>query len=158
MPHTISELSVMDVELKSISAADLSLVLEMMDAFYRDQQMRFNAEAATSALGQMLADPARGGAYLVICNGARAGYLFLTSCFSVEFHGEFMLLDELYLRPAFRRKGIGSVAVLFPESVFREPGGRALRLEGGRENAATPSLYGRMGFTPETPHLVTKLL
>src|SRR5258708_26633172 len=136
MPHTISELSVMDIELKSISAADLSLVLEMMDAFYRDQQMRFNAEAATSALGQMLADPSRGGAYLVICNGARAGYLFLTSCFSVEFHGEFMLLDELYLRPAFRRKGIGSVAVLFAGPCCRVRGGRTLRLERGLEEAA----------------------
>src|SRR5258708_38617557 len=158
MPHTISELSVMDIELKSISAADCSLVLEMMDAFYRDQQMRFNAEAATSALGQMLADPARGGAYLVICNGARAGYLFLTSCFSVEFHGEFMLLYELYLRPAFRGKELGRLTVEFAERVCRERRVKTLRLEVGHGNAAAQSLYQSMGFKRETRHLLTKLL
>jgi len=148
----------MNVELKSISSADLALVLEMMDEFYRDQQMRFNADAATSALRQMLAVPARGGAYLVRCDGATAGYLFLTSCFSVEFHGEFMLLDELYLRSAFRGKGLGRLAVEFAERVCRERGVKTLRLEVGHENAAAQSLYERMGFKRETRHLLTKLL
>ena len=40
----------MNVELKSISSADLALVLEMMDEFYRDQQMRFSADVARKAL------------------------------------------------------------------------------------------------------------
>jgi len=148
----------MNVELKSISSADLALVLEMMDEFYRDQQMRFNADAATSALRQMLAVPARGGAYLVRCDGATAGYLFLTSCFSVEFHGEFMLLDELYLRPTFRGKGLGRLAVEFAERICRERGIKTLRLEVGHENAAAQSLYESMGFKRETRHLLTKLL
>ncbi len=148
----------MNVELKSISSADLALVLEMMDEFYRDQQMRFEAKAATSALRRLLADPARGSAYLVRCDGATAGYLFLTSCFSVEFHGEFMLLDELYLRPAFRGKGLGRLAVEFAERVCRERGVKTLRLEVGHENAAAQSLYESMGFKRETRHLLTKLL
>ncbi len=148
----------MNVELKSISSADLALVLEMMDEFYRGQQMRFNADAATSALRQMLAVPAWGSAYLVRCDGATAGYLFLTSCFSVEFHGEFMLLDELYLRPAFRGKGLGRLAVEFAERVCRERGVKTLRLEVGHENAAAQSLYESMGFKRETRHLLTKLL
>jgi GNAT superfamily N-acetyltransferase len=148
----------MDVELKSISAADMALVLEMMAEFYRDQRMRFDAEGAISGLRQMLADPARGGAYLVLCDRSTAGYLFLTSCFSVELHGEFMLLDELYLRPAFRGKGVGSVAVVFAERVCRERGVKTLRLEVGYENAPAQSLYERMGFKRETRHLLTKLL
>jgi len=61
----------MDVELKSISEANLALVLGMMDEFYRDQKIHFDADAATSALRQMLANPARGGAYLVLCDGGK---------------------------------------------------------------------------------------
>ena len=148
----------MNVELKAISEADLTFVLEMMDEFYRDQKMRFDAEAATVALRQMRTDPNRGSAYLAICDGATAGYLFLTSCFSVEFHGEFMLLDELYLRPEFRRKGLGRFMIEFAEQVCRERGVKTLRLEVGHENSAAQSLYERMGFKRETRHLLTKLL
>ena len=148
----------MNVEVKSISSADLPEVLAMMDDFYQDQQMRFDAQGARVALRQMLTDPARGGAYLVLCDGATAGYLFLTACFSVEFHGEFMLLDELYLRPSFRRKGLGRAVIEFAERACRDRGVKTLRLEVGHENAAAQSLYERMGFKRETRHLLTKLL
>jgi ribosomal protein S18 acetylase RimI-like enzyme len=90
--------------------------------------------------------------------GQPIGYLLLTSGFILEFGGRQYILDELYVRPNFRRRGFGTRAIQFAESVCREDGIRVLRLEVDQTSTRTISLYRKVGFRLQHRHTMTRLL
>jgi ribosomal protein S18 acetylase RimI-like enzyme len=99
-----------------------------------------------------------GQIYLIFRGPGLAGYFALTFCFSLEFHGRFALIDDLYLREPFRRMKLGEGVVGFAEGICRREGIAALRLEVGRENAAAKALYQKSGFAEDARNLMTKWL
>jgi GNAT superfamily N-acetyltransferase len=141
-----------------LSEHEISSLLEMMRDFYAQQEMRFEVPVATRAIHQLLVSPERGQIYLIFRGSELAGYFALTFCFSLEFHGRFALLDELYLREAFRRQKLGKAVVAFAEDLCRKAGVKALRLEVGRENKAAQSLYLTAGFKEDERTLMTRWL
>lgn len=141
-----------------LSEPDISTLLELMREFYPEQQMRLDEKAATAAAKQLTNDPALGQIYLIYRGAELAGYFALTFCFSLEFHGRFALLDELYIRDSFRRQKLGKAAIIFAESVCRNEGIKALRLEVGQENIAARAFYRTGGFNQEARFLFTRWL
>src|SRR5580698_9783194 len=97
----------MNVLFQLLSEQEIPALLEMMQDFYADQEMRFDKSAATQAVGNLLAHPKHGQIYLVFWGSQLAGYFVLTFCYSLEFHGRFGLLDEVYLRKAYRGLKLG---------------------------------------------------
>src|SRR5215831_6987622 len=94
----------MNVLFQLLSDQELPSLLEMMREFYAEQHMRFDESVARTAINRLLHSPQHGQIYLIFRGSALAGYFALTFCFSLEFHGRFGLLDELYLREPFRRQ------------------------------------------------------
>ena len=120
--------------------------------------MVFDEEIARSSLKRTLLDSTLGSAYLVLLDEQLVGYFVLTFCFSLEFHGKFALLDEIYILEVFRKQKLGSAIVEFVEGVCKKMGIKALRLEVGQENQAAQSLYRTMGFKQDLRYLFTKWL
>jgi ribosomal protein S18 acetylase RimI-like enzyme len=141
-----------------LSDQEIPTLLEMMREFYSQQQMQFDEPAASSAVNRALSNPDLAQIYLIFRGTELAGYFALTFCFSLEFHGRFALLDELYLREAFRRQKLGNAVVAFAEDLCRKAGVKALRLEVGRENQGAQSLYRTTGFKEDERNLMTKWL
>jgi len=133
-------------------------LLEMMREFYSQQHMRFDEAVAARAIKKVLDDPRQGEIYLIFRGPELAGYFAVTYGFSLEFHGRFALLDELYLREPYRRQKLGKAVVAFAEEMCRKAGIRALRLEVGRENLGAQSLYRESGFGEDARNLMTKWL
>ena len=133
-------------------------MLEMMREFYSQQHMAFDEKAARVAIDRLLQSHGYGQVYLIFRGPQLAGYFALTFCFSLEFHGRFGLLDELYLREPFRRQKLGQGVVGFAEELCRRAGVAALRLEVGRENQPAQALYQHSGFAEEARNLMTKWL
>lgn len=133
-------------------------MLPLMREFYGDQHMTFEETVATGALQTLVKNSRLGQAYLIFWGADLAGYFVLTFCFSLEFHGRFGLLDELYVREPFRRNKIGRSVVDFAERICRQQGVTALRLEVGVTNSVAQSLYRAEGFAVEERHLMTKWL
>jgi len=148
----------MNVLFQLLSEEEVPALLEMMREFYAQQQMRFDEKIARAAIERLLKAPQLGQIYLIFRGPALAGYFALTFCFSLEFHGRFALLDELYLREAFRRLKLGEGVVGFAEGICRREGIAALRLEVGRENAPAQALYKKSGFAEDARNLMTKWL
>lgn len=148
----------MNVLFQLISEEEMPAVLEMMREFYAQQHMRFDEHMARGAINRLLKAPQHGQIYLIFRGPALAGYFALTFCFSLEFHGRFALLDELYLREPFRRQKLGEGVVGFAEGICRREGIAALRLEVGRENAPAQALYRKSGFAEDARKLMTKWL
>jgi len=141
-----------------LSDQEIPTLMEMMREFYSQQQMQFEEAAASNAVNRALENPALAQIYLIFRGTELAGYFALTFCFSLEFHGRFALLDELYLREPFRRQKLGKAVVAFAEDLCKKAGVKALRLEVGRENHGAQSLYRTAGFKQDERNLMTKWL
>jgi len=141
-----------------LSEDDLKNFTGLMREFYSDQHLPFDQSVALSGLQKLITTPGLGEAYLIFLGSEAAGYFVLTFCFSLEFHGRFALLDELYVRPQFRRQKLAKAAIEFAEKVCRAKHIKALRLEVGEENQAGLELYRGTGFSQENRRLFTRWL
>ena len=141
-----------------LSEQDIPSLLEMMREFYAHQGMCFDRAVAMDAVTKLLEDSRYGQIYLIFRGNDLAGYFVLTFCYSLEFHGRFGLLDEVYLRETFRAQHLGKSIVAFAEELCRKNGIQALRLEVGHENVTARALYQKTGFKEEERNLMTKWL
>jgi ribosomal protein S18 acetylase RimI-like enzyme len=137
---------------------DLPNLLTLMRELYANQHMIFDPDVAAAAARALLRDESLGRIFLIHSGGHLAGYFALTFCFSLEFHGRFGLLDELYIRERCRGQGLGRRAEALAATICKAEGLSALRLEVGKDNTAAESLYSRLGFNVEARKLMTKWL
>ena len=80
----------------------------------------------------------------------------MTLGYSLEFHGRDAFIDELYVVPEYRGRGIGSNVMRIVEDACRELGVRAVHLEVERDNPAARALYLRFGFKEHDRLLMTR--
>jgi ribosomal protein S18 acetylase RimI-like enzyme len=145
----------MNANFQRAAEPDIPQLLALMREFYTLEGMDYDEDVARRGLVALLA-PGAGGAYLIVAGGQVAGYMVLTFCFSLEFRGGFGLLDELYVRESFRKRGIGKAAIEYADTVCRARGFQYLRLEVNKQNKAAQALYDFMGFKREQRYLYTK--
>jgi ribosomal protein S18 acetylase RimI-like enzyme len=141
-----------------LSELEVPALLRLMSEFYAGQHLRFDEQIARSGLEKILNDASLGQVCFIYHGADLAGYFVLTFCFSLEFHGKFALLDELYVREPFRGRHLGQAVIAFAESICRQAGVKALRLEVGRESQAAQALYRACGFAQDERNLFTKWL
>lgn len=144
--------------LKPAEMSDVPALLELMREFYSDQEMKFSESVAEACLRGMITDATLGRVFLLRADDGLAGYCVLTFCFSLEFQGRFALLDELYVREPFRRRGISREVIARAEEVCREYGVKAIRLEVCLGNTIAKTVYQSCGFITEERNLMTKWL
>jgi GNAT superfamily N-acetyltransferase len=141
----------------------MEVALDMMGSLYSEAGATHDRERARRAAEGLMADPELGGVWLIHMDDEQleceaVGYLCVTLCYSLEFDGRFALLDELYVKEAWRGKGIGTQAIAFAEDWSRARGLAATRLEVGHANVRALELYQRQGFVAHHRHLMTKWL
>ncbi len=129
-------------------ASDIDVLVELMEEFYAEAAFPLSREWATAAFSDLIADPTRGAVWLVDVEGQVAGHIVLSVRFTMEFGGLIAYIDDLFVRPAYRRRGAARAGldVLVAES--RRRGCRSLLVEVGPDNAAALALYGSIGLTP----------
>src|SRR5258708_6096316 len=138
-------MGVNEVQCVVATKADLSTMLGLMQAFYTGESLAF-AAGCVEALRQLFDEPTVGRAVLIQRDGKTVGYFVLTFGFSLEREGRTALLDELYVMPEARGRGMGKVAVAAAIAMARETGCRALHLEVDRKNERVRRLYAGVGF------------
>ena len=115
-------------------------------------------EGRRQAMWELADHPEFGGAWLILADRSVAGYVVLTACYSLEFHGPFGLLDEFYIDERWRGKGLGTAALAFVDQQCRTRGWKSVRLEVAVQNLRAQELYRRSGFEAERRNLLTKWL
>ncbi|UNK43708.1 GNAT family N-acetyltransferase [Luteimonas sp. S4-F44] len=130
---------------RDATTADRAHVLAMMRAFYAEDRLVFDPVRVGAGLDALLADPVH-GAVLLLGDGGDDGYLVLTRGFSLEQGGAFALLDELYVAPQARGRGLGAQALALAAERGRAWGVAMLRLEVHHHNPRAKALYLRAGF------------
>jgi ribosomal protein S18 acetylase RimI-like enzyme len=116
----------------------------------------FDAGRHGRAIDMLIAGDPVGRGWLIEMDGRVQGYIVVCLGFSVEYGGYDSFIDEFYVRPAFRRQGLGRAALAHAERYLRDHGVRTIHLEVDRRNDAARGLYRRLGFVDHARLLMSK--
>lgn len=108
-------------------------------------------------LVELLHEPRYGLIFLACDQHSPVAYLVICFDFSLEYRGKGAWIDELFVEPTYRRKGIGTRLLDFAETASLEHGAQSLHLEVNHGNPAI-ELYRRRGFLDHHRYLMTKWL
>lgn len=132
--------------LRPVRQGELPELLDMLRRFYVEDRIPLDEPRVRRGLQQLLADAALGAVLFAEAEGERVGYLVLGWCFSIEQGGRHVLVDELYLEPAARGRGLGTALLAAACDWARGQGAEVARLEVNRHNPRAKALYLRHGF------------
>lgn len=131
------------------TTTDASIVARLLDAFNREyddptpgpgvlEQRLVRLLASDSVIAVLIGDPA-------------VGVALLTLRPNVWYDGLVCLLDELYVVPDMRRRGIGSGLLKASEGVARERGTELMEINVDGEDLEARRFYERHGYICKAP-------
>ncbi len=143
---------------REASSADVDLIVPLVADFCRHFDYRFSESRTRAALLALLADPKLGRLFVVEQAGAVIGYLVLAFSFSLEYGGRTAFIDEFFIGPAGRGRGLGRQALDFAAEVCRAQEINAILLEAEESNPRAAALYEKAGYEYLGRRLLTKRL
>jgi GNAT superfamily N-acetyltransferase len=146
-------------EAKLASLTDLDSIFKLIQHMQLDEPWTesFDESVVRSSLAELLQNPAYGLIYLVSNANRAIAYLVICFDYSLEYRGKGAWVDELFVEPDHRQRGIGACLLDLTESASRAQGAQFLHLEVGHRNRAI-ELYRRRGFVDHKRYLMTKQL
>jgi ribosomal protein S18 acetylase RimI-like enzyme len=150
----------MDCRYRLAEESDLAALVVMMRLLREEDgepdQPAFDADAARATVQTLVTNSSLGQVWLVCVSEEIVGYVVLTFGYSLEFGGRDAYVDELFIAPTHRRRGLASRALGFAESVLSALGIRAVHLEVKRGNESARRLYLSAGFEDLGRQFLTK--
>ncbi|QQA44404.1 GNAT family N-acetyltransferase [Pelagovum pacificum] len=128
------------------SADDAPAVLSLVARFHEEYGIAADDAHREAALMPLLEGSPHGAVWLFGPARAPLGYMIVSFTWSIELGGMDAFLDEIYVRPSVRGRGIATQALHALSVSLRDGGVKAIHLEVDRENEATHRLYARDGY------------
>jgi len=136
--------------------ADAAAVAELLDAFNREYDTPTpGVEVLTARLERLLAG---GGVFALLTGSPPLGLALLTLRPNVWYDGAVAILDELYVVPQHRGKGLGSALLKEAEAVVRRHGGELLEINVDGDDTDARRFYERHGYANTEPGETQPLL
>ena len=146
------------VNLVAAQERDIPTLLPFVQQFYHHFKYPFHEAQKSDILNDLIQHESLGRIMLIKHNDSAIGYVLLVFSFSLEFNGSIAFLDELFIEPSGRQKGVGSQVLAQVESLCVTLGMKAVRLESEAHTERATALYARSGYHDHKRHLMTKLL
>lgn len=135
----------------------LDRLMTLVAAFHAEEGIAQSDDMRRAGLAPLLDGIPHGVVYLIGPPRAAIGYIVITFGWSVEFGGLDGFIDELYIRPGVRKRGIASETLLSLPRALAGAGLKALHLEVDQTNETAQRLYARAGFALRPNyHLMTR--
>ena len=125
----------------------LDRLVALCAAFHEEEGITQSDDQRRAALGPLVEGLPYGAVYLIGPPRAPIGYIVICFGWSVEFGGLDAIIDELYIRPGVRGRGIASEALIALPKALSGAGLRAIHLEVDQDNEKAIKLYRRAGFS-----------
>jgi ribosomal protein S18 acetylase RimI-like enzyme len=146
-----------DLELVPVGPAEESALLALARDFHAEDGHPLT-ERGERAIAMIAAGHPLGKAWLVRERGALVGYAVLGLGFGIEYGGPDAFVDDLYLVPAARGRGLGRAVMARLEAEARALGLAVLFLVVDPDNERARALYDREGFASTDWLLMAKRL
>ena len=151
-------MSELEPRLKLAGIEDLDALAPLVRAYHEFEHAQLTDEQRAAALRPLLTDGSLGKIWLVLAGRNPIGYLAVCYGYSIEFMGTDAFVDEFYIEPRWRGKGIGGRVLAAVSEDMAGSGVKALHLEVARSNERARSLYRAHGFdSREQFHMMSKV-
>jgi GNAT superfamily N-acetyltransferase len=137
--------------IRAATDGDVNVLVALMSNFYAEANFTLPAAAAARAFSALIAEPQLGAVWLAELDTKPVGHVVLTTVFSMEYGGLRGFIDDLYVQPAARGRGIGAALLAAAREQASARGLRALCVETGLADHPARSLYSRAGYV-DTQH------
>ena len=127
-------------------STDIPVLLALMSEFYAESSYELNHAVAESAFAAILSDERLGYVWLIDDEAKNVGYLVLTLRFGMEYGGLIGCLDDLFVVPRSRNKGLSTAALIQVRDFCKISGVRAITVEVGFSNGPAQAVYRRVGL------------
>lgn len=138
---------------------DADALLGMIGQFHDEVGIETSADDRAASVLPILEGTPLAVAYLFGPKNAPVGYLIISFGWSLELGGMDGFLDEIWIRPNVRKRGLAQEALNGVISALSGAGLKAIHLEVNRNDGATQGLYSRLGFRMREKYaLMTRVL
>lgn len=138
--------------IKAAALADMPQLISMILQMYEEETdvEPMTPEKAAALTQHLLTNPDHGKMYLIYENAASsaAGYFIVTICYNVEHAGIIANLEDLFILPEYRGRGLGQTCLEYVEKEYAHA--VALKLEVSPSNHGAQKLYRKNGYLPMT--------
>lgn len=141
-----------DLSIAPVTPADRDVVIDLLFSQLDEHEIPLAkhgpAPSIEAAVDGMLTGAARGAILVARTAGTVAGVAYLAYTWTLEKGGSSVWLEELYVVPALRGRGIGSALLTAAMAHAAAHGCHSMDLEVEASHARAAQLYTRHGFRP----------
>lgn len=125
----------------------IPVLVELMRQYWEFEQIRgFSADHAETLLQDFFAQPQLGRGWIACNEQQILGYLLCSKVFSFEYGGLTAVIDEVYVVPEARGRGVGKMLVNTAETDMRQLGCVHIEMEVAARNVRAQHFYSLQGF------------
>lgn len=137
------------VQVRSAATRDVPQLLALVRRYWEFEGIAgFAALRVELTLKQLLAEPRLGAVWVAEDEGRLVGYLIAVRILSVEHSGVMAEIDELFVLPEARSRGVGAGLLEAAESALASAGCVRLQLQLGAANETARAFYEHRGYAP----------
>ena len=135
------------MSVRAMKPADFEPVLAMMKVFYASDALLIHPQEAVlrRTLSDAIGDNPFVEGFVFEWEGQLAGYGMVAKSYSTEAGGGCVWIEDIYILPQFRGKGLGTAFLKFVQEQY--PQTVRIRLEAEPDNAKAMAVYRAAGFT-----------
>ncbi|WP_419903143.1 N-acetyltransferase family protein [Kiloniella sp.] len=141
-----------------LQQSDRSAILSMAKAYYQEYGNIYGLPRIEMAIDALLSGEEFARLWIIEESETVIGYLCVTFGFSLETGGREFFIDEIYIKPKYRNKGVGSKALEFACDQSITLGAKRIVLEVEKTNSMAKRLYNNLGFEVHDRYLMSKFL
>ena len=134
------------LSIRIATSSDREALVELLAAQFRGHGIKLASGSLERAVEGMLVEASRGRILAADVGGRLAGVAVLSFIWALEHGGQSAWLDELYVIPQMRRRGIGRALLRQAIDEAVRQGCAALDLEVERSQRKAERLYRSEGF------------
>ncbi|HUL46056.1 MAG TPA: GNAT family N-acetyltransferase [Steroidobacteraceae bacterium] len=135
------------VIVRSAARGDVPQLLALVRRYWDYEHIDgFEALRLELQLQQLLSEPRLGAAWVAEADGRLTGYLIAVTVLSLEHGGVMAEIDEFFVLPETRERGVGTRLLAAAEAALAARGCVRLQLQLAVGNAAARDFYQHRGF------------
>ncbi len=136
------------LDVRPVGEDDLDAVTALLLAQLREHHVQTPDSRIAEAVAGIVRHPERGRILVALEHGRAVGVAALSFVWPLEHGGKSAWLEELYVEPAARGRGIGTRLLHAALRAASEEGAVAVDLEVDADHGRAANLYAREGFQP----------
>lgn len=137
----------MSAGIRPVAADDIPALLPLVEQYWLFEDIAgFDPARVGRELERAVADPKLASGWIAVVRDEAVGYLLAVYVFSLEHLGLTAEIDEFFVLPSARGKGVGDALLRIAETEFVRRGCTNASLQLGCGNDGARALYRRHGY------------